>query len=126
MSNPFRRGTWDWWYDGVVDLWVEWKYVQSPPIRTALNLQKNYLSPLQVYWGLEREKHGRNVWVGVGCSQGGFWLTHSSEWMNPINPDSFIKKVVDRKTMADILSKFLLQNELSTTIHNVSSNSSSL
>lgn len=74
--NPFRGGTFDFWYSGLRDLWVEYKF--SPNLhkrKSPLSLharEARMLSALQVDWARGRIAEGREVWVIVGSQLGGY------------------------------------------------------
>ena len=78
MANPYRGGTFDCWYSGRRDLWVEYKFIELPKRNTTtIDLctprGKNMGSPLsalQQQWGADRHREGRNIWVIVGISVG--------------------------------------------------------
>ena len=73
MANPYRGGTFDFWFSGKRDLWIEYKFVVLPK---RDNTQIDYgLSALQLDWGQRRAAEGRAVWVIVGCKDGGVVLT---------------------------------------------------
>ena len=79
MANPYRGGTADSWYSGTrADLWVEWKFIILPKRpETVIDLAKE-LSPLQQNWIAQRRVEGRNVWIGIGCKEGGVLLRDST------------------------------------------------
>lgn len=88
MHNMFRGGTADTWYSGnKADLWVEYKYIATPPKHGIINLvpeRSPYLSPLQQAWLNARCDEGRNVAVIVGTASGAVILTNKA-WMQPID-----------------------------------------
>lgn len=112
MANPYRGGTADCWYSGrgkgSQDLWIEWKYVPKIPARTTttVDLLKDYLSPLQAEWCRDRFDEGRNVWVGVGCPDGGFFLCSPSAWETPISAEDFRGLLISRKELAAQIAAF--------------------
>ncbi len=78
MANPYRGGTADSWYSGKRDLWIEWKWVELPKrpdtiidITHGTAKSKPSLSVLQQHWIRDRVAEGRDVWVIVGCKDGG-------------------------------------------------------
>jgi hypothetical protein len=83
MNNPYRSGTADVWYSGHLDLWAEYKYVPSFPVRSALIPD---LSPLQLDWCTKRRAQGRSVIVIVGCKSGGLVLTDPHHWLHGVMP----------------------------------------
>ena len=107
MANPYRGGTADMWYSGPVrDLWIEWKFVPKIPTRASVDLMKDYLSPLQAQWIETQVKFGRNVWVGVGCKDGGFVL-EKFEWKRFITPDEFRNRLLSRADLARYIAQFV-------------------
>lgn len=93
MHNIFRGGTADTWYSGnKSDLWVEYKFIASPPkhgIVTLVSERSPYLSPLQQAWLNARHDEGRNVAVIVGTPSGAVILVNKA-WMQPINLNSIL------------------------------------
>lgn len=111
MTNPYRGGTWDHWYDGAQrDLWIEWKFIVLPKRdETPIDLcggKKPPLSHLQQEWGRGREANGRNVWVGVGCSEGGVLLKSRTLWDLPFSTGWFRQQLMDRKHLANEILTF--------------------
>lgn len=109
MANPYRGGTADMWYSGPArDLWIEWKFVPKVPVlkTMSVDLMKNYLSPLQAQWLRTQHEFGRNVWVGVGCPEGGFVLKNL-EWEKPISADSFRRLLLSRAELAQQIAQFV-------------------
>ena len=103
--NEFNGGIADVWYDGPhSDLWVEYKFIVLPKKATTtidLCAGKNpMLSPLQQKWLAERYKNGRNVWVVVGCKEGGVIFDDPLWWSSPITMLNFSDLIKDRKTIA--------------------------
>lgn len=77
MANPYRGGTPDVWYSGNYgDLWVEYKWINKPPIKSRIYVGK-LLSKLQAKWLRERYSEGRNVAVILGTPVGA-WIWESS------------------------------------------------
>lgn len=78
MANPYRGGTFDCWYSGRRDLWVEYKFIELPKRDTTVidlctprgKAMGSPLSALQQQWGADRWAEGRNVWVIVGVGLG--------------------------------------------------------
>lgn len=74
QHNAYVGGPADVWYSGNhTDAWIEYKYVETlPPIIDLMDLKKGYcLSALQQEWLHDRSKEGRNVFVILGCREGG-------------------------------------------------------
>ncbi len=79
MHNDYRGGTADDWYSGKLDdVWIEYKWVAKLPKRVAL---KPKLEPLQEVWLRDRYVEGRNVYVIVGCPDGGVLFRSPKEWI---------------------------------------------
>lgn len=97
MNNPFRGGTWDFWFSGKRDLWVEYKFVVLPKRDTTL--VDVTLSSLQVDWGAGRFAEGRNVAVIVGCKEGGVIL-ENREWEHPLTCAGFKQRILSRAEVA--------------------------
>jgi len=72
--NEYIGGIADVWYSGKrFDIWVEYKFIKKlPPIIDLMNLKKEYcLSALQQAWLRDRHDEGRDVFVILGCREGG-------------------------------------------------------
>lgn len=104
MSNPYRSGTADWWYDDVRDLWVEYKFITVPKrLTTEISLVAGanpMLSVLQQDWLASRARNGRSVWVIVGCSEGGVIYRRPSEWEATYTAAQFTTQVLSRQGVA--------------------------
>ena len=98
MANPFRSGTADVWYSGMMgDAWIEYKYV--PLIPKTANVSVN-VSERQRAWLLDRFVEGRRVYVIVGCPQGGM-VVHPHNLGVTYSPDEFRRRLQSRKQLAD-------------------------
>jgi hypothetical protein len=97
MNNPFRGGTWDFWFSGKRDLWVEYKFVVLP--KRESTLVDVTLSSLQIDWGAGRSAEGRNIAVIVGCKEGGVILCNQ-DWTQPIPCSSFRGRLQSRAAIA--------------------------
>lgn len=115
MANPYRGGTFDHWYDGKRDLWVEWKFIDVPKRPdTVIDLvtprgkkMESPLSALQQQWGRDRHNNGRHVWVIVGCKEGGVVFTDLS-WEEKLTADEFCTWMLTRKQIADRIRDHVL------------------
>jgi hypothetical protein len=104
MNNPYRGGTFDHWYSGVRDLWVEWKFIKLP-VRdtTAISLcggAQPALSAIQQNWGACRHAEGRTVWVVAGCKEGGVIMRTPSEWQYAWPTVEFRRALLNRQAIA--------------------------
>ena len=98
MYNPYRSGTPDVWYSGLVnDLWIEYKYLVVP---TTLLIPD--LSRQQVRWIKERKEEGRDVWVIVGMPKGGVIIKPFAAMIDGVS-NYFI---LSRKELAAYISNF--------------------
>lgn len=96
MHNAYRGGTADVWYSGPMDdLWIEYKYLPTVPVRKDVSPD---LSALQRLWLDGRLAEGRNVAVVIGCPRGGVVLEHGA-WQTPMTPDEFVRQL---KSVEDI------------------------
>lgn len=109
MNNPYNSGTADVWYSGRrADLWVEYKFLKEGkiPVRpgTLIDLvtKQRYLSALQLDWLEGRHAEGRNVWVIVGCKDGGVVWPHGG-WRQPMSVQGFRCRLIDRKGLANLI-----------------------
>ena len=109
MANPYRGGTADHYYDGPdADMWIEWKFILLPKRDdTVIDLvtprgKKNEspLSGLQQDWLAGRHRNGRNVWVVVGCKEGGVIRRCPDEWDTPWRADVFRVNLQTRQSIA--------------------------
>ena len=119
MANPYRGGTFDHWYDGKRDLWVEWKFIELPKRPgTMIDLvtprgkkMESPLSALQQEWGRARYDNGRSVWVVVGCTEGGvvFSTPYGDRgWETPLTTEAFSKRLISRKQIAESITRHTL------------------
>lgn len=95
----------DLWYSGPKgDLWVEYKFLRDGkiPVRAAIDPAK-YLSAMQMDWLNTQSGYGRNVWVIIGCKDGGVVLFYQDEWSSPIPPDEFRTMLKTRKELAEVI-----------------------
>lgn len=110
MANPYRGGTADVWYSAKRDLWVEYKFIVVPKrpdtIIDLIGGKKPMLSALQQEWLNSRFDEGRNVWVIVGCKEGGVVFCGKS-WMKPITTREFRDELRTRDEIAKELVAFL-------------------
>ena len=98
MYNPFVAGPADHWVSGpTADVWIEWKWLTVPK-RPATRVTLGLTGP-QSTWLEERSNEGRNVIVIAGCKAGGVIFTERS-WEVPITQKEFVKRLVDRKSIA--------------------------
>lgn len=105
MSNPYRGGTADHWYDGPkADLWIEWKFIVIPKrdgtVISLVNGKQPILSTLQQDWLRERVANGRRVAVVVGSKTGGVWFGNTS-WGLPFTAGEFRSLIKSRAALAD-------------------------
>jgi len=110
MNNPYSSGTADFWFSGRRDLWVEYKFILLPKRDTTLiDLTAGKspgLSVLQQHWLRSRIGEGRNVWVIVGCKEGGV-IMRSRGWELPWPTGEFKKQLLSRQAIAGELLNFL-------------------
>lgn len=108
MSNPYRSGGADYWYSDAQDLWVEWKFIQLPKRDdTIINLVTGSatgktpatVKPLQQAWLHNRHVEGRNVWVIVGCKEGGV-VFKDLGWEQPLSTKQFKARMLTRPEIA--------------------------
>lgn len=105
MSNPYRGGTADYWYDGPeTDLWIEWKFIVVPKrddtVISLVSGKKPTLSALQQDWLRGRVANGRRVAVVVGSKTGGVWFGNTS-WGLPFTAGEFRSLIKSRAALAD-------------------------
>lgn len=98
MYNPLRGGTWDVWYSGQRDLWIEYKWIDRIPTKDTTMVVAD-LSALQKLWGEQRQVEGRDLAIIVGCPEGGVPLT-DLKWFDPMPAGAFRKAVLSRKEIA--------------------------
>ena len=108
MHNAYRGGTPDVWYSGSVrDLWVEYKYIQHVPKRSATRIPVD-LSDLQRQWINRRLIEGRNIAVIIGCARGGYILPTLD-----FQPDTetFLRSCIPAKDLAHCITHFTTRKE---------------
>ena len=100
MNNPYSSGTADVWYSGKkADLWVEYKYLPRTPQRAQVSPYK-LLSSLQLEWLEGRYAEGRNVFVIIGCPDGGVVLC-APELRQDIPAETFRERLQSRVQLAE-------------------------
>lgn len=107
MANPYRGGTADCWYSAAADMWVEWKFLLLPKRDTTvvdLVTKGDIISPLQRSWLRDRSDEGRNVWVIVGCKEGGVPF-HSRLWEVPLTTAEFRDRLRTRQQLAELITQ---------------------
>ena len=101
MNNPYSSGTFDGWYSGKRDLWVEFKYLPTVPVRATICPHK-LLSELQLNWGNERYDEGRSVAVIIGCPAGGVVLVDRA-WEKNLSAEQFKTMMLSMDELASWL-----------------------
>lgn len=113
-NNPYVSGPADFWFSGSGrDLWVEYKFIALPKRDTTIidltahsaKTQPD-LSVLQQDWLNGRYDEGRNVWVIVGCKEGGVVLKDKT-WMDSWTTARFKTELRTRQDLAQTLRHFL-------------------
>lgn len=101
--NAYNAGIADVWYDGVQDLWVEYKFIQIPKrADTLIDLvggKNPSLSALQQKWLKDRHANGRQVGVIVGSADGGVWMPGDS-WDTQFTAKQFRDHLLTRAELA--------------------------
>lgn len=109
--NEYVAGVADVWYDARRDLWVEYKFLVLPKrpgtVIDLVNGKDPPISALQRDWLLERHRNGRNVWVIVGCKEGGV-VYRNTTWELPLTTAQFKEQLRSRAEVAGYLASFLL------------------
>ena len=107
--NEYNSGIADCWYSGKRDLWIEYKFIEVPKRdTTVIDLvggKNPPLSALQQEWLKERHNEGRNVWVIVGCKEGGV-LYRNLGWEPVADTGSFRGWIQSRKDLATEIANF--------------------
>lgn len=101
MANPYRGGTADSWYSGKNDIWVEYKYLPTMPV-TKVVKPLEMLSTLQQEWLNERHAEGREVYVIIGCPDGGVVLK-DGEWNSELSAQQFRSLVLSVPQLAEFI-----------------------
>lgn len=103
--NEYTGGVFDCWYSGVArDLWVEYKFIVVPKRDTTPIIPN--LSDLQLEWGNERKKEGRNVWVVIGCKEGA-GIIPPERWACGLSTQEFKKSLLARRDYAAAVISFV-------------------
>ena len=107
--NEYNSGIADCWYSGKRDLWIEYKFIEVPKRDTTLidlvGGKNPMLSHLQQEWLKQRALEGRNVWVIVGCKEGGVFYRERT-WETPVTADDFRAEIQSRKDLAAEIANF--------------------
>lgn len=110
-NNEYIAGVPDFWYSGKRDLWVEWKFIVLPKRDdTLIDLvdgKKPSISYLQQKWLEDRYREGRNVWVIVGCKEGGLILDSPEEWQWCRSTENFRNLISTRQQIAAQIVDFV-------------------
>lgn len=103
--NEYTGGVFDCWYSGMVrDLWVEYKFIVVPKRDSTLVVPE--LSDLQLEWGTERRREGRNVWVVIGCKEGAVRVPFE-QWGCGMSAQEFKKSLWSRRDYAAAVISFV-------------------
>lgn len=98
MNNPWRAGTADVWYSGHLgDLWVEYKYQPTVPLRSLTLLPT--LTERQLKWLEDRYDEGRRVAVISGYGGNGVIYT-DKEWRTPIQAGELTRRALTKSQIA--------------------------
>ena len=99
--NAYVGGIPDCWYSGnKSDLWAEYKYI---PVSIPRKTVKPDLSELQFRWISARHLEGRDVWVIMGCKQGGVIYYNLDEMSSGLPPVTFLQRLQTRKELANAI-----------------------
>jgi hypothetical protein len=103
-NNPYVGGIPDVWYSGHGgDLWVEYKYLQTTPVRSSVLPN---LSELQALWLEQRYAEGRQVAVILGCPKGGF-LYRDLSWRKTLQVDEYLSNLYSRAELAALIQSLV-------------------
>ncbi len=103
LSLPYTAGVPDSWYSGRGgDLWVEWKYLKTPPMREIdlIGNKTPIISHLQQRWLLQRHEEGRPIDVIVGCPGGGV-VYPDLDWQEILPRSAFDARIWTKRAIAD-------------------------
>lgn len=102
MSNPYRGGTPDCYYEARKQLWVEYKFIEVP--KRADTVIKPELSALQADWLQRAYANGHPVRVIVGSRAGGVILDTPGVWSHGLAAGEFMERVQTKKEIANLIS----------------------
>ena len=107
--NTYNGGIADVWYSSKTDLWVEYKFLNPLPKRDSTEISLVHgktpmLSALQQRWLRDRWSEGRNVYVIVGCKEGGVIHQSPSAWERTHTTAEFKQLMFSRKDIAQLLA----------------------
>lgn len=105
MSNPYRGGTPDVYYEARFQLWAEYKFIEVP--KRADTLIKPNLSELQLDWLQRCYDNGHKCRVIVGSRAGGVMLAAPGNWKYGITAGEYMASIKTKKEIADILSSIV-------------------
>jgi hypothetical protein len=103
-NNEYVSGIADCWYSADRDLWVEYKFVVLP--KRPDTMIPITVSPLQQDWLKCRQAEGRNIWVIVGCKEGGVVFKDMTV-LRPVMAAVFRELIRSRNEIAKSLVSFL-------------------
>lgn len=108
-NNQFNSGIADVWYSGKHDLWAEYKFIVVPKRDTTMidlvGGKDPPISKLQQEWLRDRHNEGRDVWVIVGCKEGGV-VFMARCWEQPFTAAQFRAWVGTRAEVARSITNF--------------------
>lgn len=103
LHNPYISGPADCWYSAKRDAWIEYKFIVLP--KRADTLIVPDLSDLQMDWCGSRLNEGRNVFVIVGCREGGVVLRDPKLWKGGLSQSAFLSQLQARGDLARLITK---------------------
>jgi hypothetical protein len=104
MSNQFKGGTPDRYYENDQILWVEYKFFKTVPGEINL-VGKTVLSPKQVNWLSRCHHNGHQVAVIVGMPDRKGVILKKMEWDMIYSKEEFIEMAITKKEIANWINR---------------------
>ena len=105
MSNPYRGGTPDFFYEARHQAWCEYKFIEVP--KRADTVIKPNLSALQLDWLQRCHTNGHRCFVVVGSRAGGVMLRTVGTWKHGLSAGEFMESIKTKKEIADLITSIV-------------------
>lgn len=105
MSNPYRGGTPDVFYEARHQAWGEYKFIEVP--KRADTLIKPNLSALQLDWLQRCYANGHRCFVIIGSRAGGVMLQSPGVWSHGLSAGEFMESIKTKKEIADLITSIV-------------------
>ena len=106
MSNPYRGGTPDRYFEARQVLWVEWKFLRELPKRQFKLYEK--VSPLQHKWLDRCYMNGHQCCVIVGFGSSDVLIATDMQWHDTFTREQLDEKLITRKEAIQWIESMVL------------------